>query len=85
MAFGGWVVGRSTRAGRSSGTVGDGLNEDLPGSYEHGEDRETEGDESREGDERHGPECRIHAPNIGLRGVLRAVPVRVIFAMTTTC
>jgi hypothetical protein len=85
MAFGGWVFGCSTRTGRSSGTVGDGPNEDLPGLHEHGEDRETEGDESREGDERHGPECRIHAPSIGRSVLARAVPVRVIFAMTTTC
>lgn len=46
---------------------------------ERGEDRETEGDESRRRDERRDPQPSVHAPVIGAWVMFSAGPGRVIF------
>jgi hypothetical protein len=46
---------------------------------ERGEDRETEGDESRRRDERRDPQPSVHAQDIGAGDLFGAGPGRVIF------
>ena len=78
LRSGGTEIGSPARAGDPSRAVA-GVDEHRHEPVERGEDRESEGDESRGRDVGHDPEPPVHAPVIGVVGVPSAGSVGVIF------